>query len=116
MPAEECVFCRIVAKQIPSEIVYEDEHVVAFRDINPQAPTHLLVIPRRHIPSLVEVTEDDIEVLGRLQYVASLLAKEHGFADDGFRTVLNCGQHGQQTVFHIHLHVLGGRQLTWPPG
>lgn len=116
MPAEECLFCRIVDKQVPSDIVYEDEHVVAFRDINPQAPTHFLVIPRRHIPSLAAVAEEDIEVLGRLQYVASHLAKEHGFSDDGYRTVINCGPHGQQTVFHIHLHVLGGRQLNWPPG
>lgn len=116
LPAEECLFCRIVDKQVPSEIVYEDDHVVAFRDINPQAPTHFLVIPRRHISSLAAVSEEDIDVLGRLQYVASQLAKAHGFSDDGYRTVINCGIHGQQTVFHLHLHVLGGRQLTWPPG
>lgn len=114
--AEDCLFCKIINKQIPSEIVYEDDHVVAFRDIQPQAPTHLLVIPRRHIPSLAAVSDQDISVLGRLQYVASKLAKENGFSDDGYRTVINCGNHGQQTVYHLHLHLLGGRQLSWPPG
>lgn len=116
MTAEDCLFCKIANKQIPSDIVYEDEHVVAFRDIQPQAPTHVLVIPRRHIPSLDAVSDQDIPVLGRLQYVASKLAKEVGFSDDGYRTVINCGKHGQQTVFHLHLHLLGGRQLNWPPG
>lgn len=116
MGAEDCLFCKIINKQIPSDIVYEDDHVIAFRDIQPQAPFHVLVIPRRHISALSSVTKQDIEVLGRMQLTASQLAKEHGISEDGYRTVINCGENGLQSVFHIHLHVMGGRKFGWPPG
>lgn len=116
MSAQECIFCKIARKELPSELLYEDESVVAFKDIQPQAPHHILVIPRKHIPSLAELSEDDAPILGRCQWVAAELAKAHGFSEDGYRTVVNCGKHGQQTVPHIHVHLLGGRQLRWPPG
>lgn len=116
MSVEECLFCKIAEKEIPSDMVYEDDHVVAFKDIQPQAPFHLLVIPRKHIPSLAALSEEDALVMGRCQWVASQLARSHGFSDDGYRTVINCGEHGQQTVPHVHVHLLGGRQLRWPPG
>lgn len=113
---QDCLFCKIIDGQVPSDIVYQDEHVVAFKDIQPQAPVHLLIIPRKHIPSLAAVTDEDVEVLGRMHLVASQLAKEHGVSENGYRTVYNCGPHGQQTVYHLHLHLLGGRQFNWPPG
>lgn len=116
MEVEDCLFCKIAKKQIPSDIVYEDEHVVAFKDIQPQAPLHLLVIPRYHIPSLTHVTDEDALLLGRIQCVAVHLAETYGVSDTGYRTVFNCGEDGQQTVFHIHLHLIGGRKLGWPPG
>lgn len=116
MPAEDCLFCKIATKQLPSEIVYEDDDVVAFKDIQPQAPVHLLVIPRRHIPSLAHVTAADAAVLGKVLCVASQLAKEQGISEDGYRTVINCGPNGLQSVYHLHVHVLGGRKFGWPPG
>ena len=114
--SDSCLFCRIVAGEIPAEIVHQDDEVIAFRDIAPKAPLHLLVIPRRHIASLNEAEEADAPVLGRLMTTAARLAKSEGVADDGWRAVVNVGEGGGQTVFHVHLHVMAGRKMTWPPG
>lgn len=113
---DDCVFCKIAAGEIPAERVYEDGSVVAFRDLNPQAPTHVLVIPRRHIATLNDVAEDDAATIGRLFVAAREVAEREGFAEQGYRTVLNCNEAGGQTVFHVHLHLLGGRMMHWPPG
>jgi histidine triad (HIT) family protein len=110
-----CLFCRIVSGEIPSKKVFEDDRVYAFRDIHPQAPTHILVIPRKHLGSLAEASEGDREMLGHLHLVALELAKSEGLSD-GFRTVINTGPDGGQTVDHLHVHLLGGRSMTWPPG
>ena len=112
----DCLFCRIIAGEIPGSIVYSDERVVAFRDINPQAPMHLLVVPRRHIASLNELTSADDGLVGEMVRRSAALAAENGVADRGYRTVFNCNAEAGQTVFHIHMHVLGGRRLGWPPG
>lgn len=112
----DCLFCRIAAGEIPATIVHEDDRVVAFRDIAPRAPTHLLLIPRRHIDSALALTEDDGPLLGRLFAVAADLARSEGIADGGYRVVTNIGDWGGQTVHHLHLHLLGGRSLSWPPG
>ena len=112
----ECIFCKIVAKTIPAALVYEDDLVVAFDDVNPQAPTHTLVIPRRHVGSIAELQDSDIELLGRLMLAGNTIARQKGIADAGYRVVVNTGAHGGQTVFHLHLHVLGGRHMAWPPG
>ncbi len=112
----DCIFCKIASMEIQSKIAYEDEEVVAFHDINPQAPVHVLVIPRKHIPSLNEATEEDQILLGKLMLVAQRLAKELGVADDGYRLVLNTNRGAGQSIFHIHLHLLGGRPFRWPPG
>ena len=113
---QDCIFCKIVAGVIPSARVFEDDRAVAFRDINPQAPTHALVIPRAHISSLSEAREDDEALLGHLMRVAARVAHEEGHAEGGYRTVINTGADSGQTVFHIHVHVLAGRTLNWPPG
>ena len=113
---QDCLFCKIIAKQIPGAIVYEDERVVVFKDINPQAPTHVLVVPRRHIPSLNDLGPDDDGLVGELVRRGAAIAAENGHASRGYRTVFNCNADAGQTVFHIHLHVLGGRRLGWPPG
>jgi histidine triad (HIT) family protein len=111
-----CLFCKIVKKEIPAKVLFEDEHLVAFSDVNPQAPTHALVIPRRHIVSLNEATSVDAELLGRLVIAAQRVAREAGISDSGWRLVVNNGAHAGQSVFHIHAHVLGGRPMAWPPG
>ena len=111
-----CLFCRIVAGEIPAAIVYQDDRLVAFKDINPQAPTHVLIIPRRHIATLNDLGEADDALVGEMVRRAAAIAKETGFSERGFRTVFNCNAEAGQTVFHIHLHLLGGRSLTWPPG
>ncbi len=113
---QDCIFCKIVAGEIPAKLVYEDDRALAFRDINPQAPTHALVIPRAHIASLSEAGESDEALLGHLLRVAARVAADEGQAETGYRTVINNGAGAGQTVFHIHVHVLGGRRLTWPPG
>jgi len=115
MSEQNCLFCRIVAGEIPAKKVFEDGRAVAFRDINPQAPTHVLVIPRKHLASLDEAQADDEALVGHLFRVASRVAADEGLAG-GFRTVVNNGPDAGQTVFHIHVHVLGGRPLSWPPG
>ena len=112
----DCLFCRIRDGQIPAKVVYRDEHCLAFEDINPQAPMHVLVIPNRHIATIGEISPEDREVAGHLYVAAAKLAKERGYADSGYRVVMNAGRDAGQTVFHIHLHVLAGRPLTWPPG
>src|SRR3954451_19097635 len=112
----DCLFCRIVKREIPASIVYEDDEVVAFNDINPQAPTHVLVVPKRHIASLNDLQAADDSIVGELVRRAAALAKERGLSERGFRTVFNTNREAGQTVFHIHLHLLGGRAMTWPPG
>jgi histidine triad (HIT) family protein len=112
----DCLFCRIVAGEIPAEIVYQDERSVAFRDINAQAPVHVLVIPREHMESLDEAGQRDEATLGHILRVAARVANEQGLSETGYRTVINTGAGAGQSVFHLHLHVLGGRQLNWPPG
>ena len=116
MAGDNCIFCKIVAGEIPAAKIFEDERAVAFRDLNPQAPTHALVIPRAHVASLNEAGEGDGALLGHLLLVAARVARDEGHAEGGYRTVINTGAAAGQTVFHIHVHVLGGRRLTWPPG
>ena len=114
--SEDCLFCKIANDEIPAQIVYRDEQVLAFEDISPQAPFHVLIIPRRHISTLNDVQEGDEELLGSLVTRATQIATEHGHAQDGYRTVFNCNRGAGQSVFHIHLHLLAGRNMTWPPG
>ncbi len=113
--AEKTIFKRIIDGEIPAKIVYEDEQCLAFHDIAPQAPTHVIVIPRKEIPSIAEVADEDAALVGHLLVVVRKLAKELQL-DDGYRVVVNCGRHGGQSVDHLHFHLLGGRQLMWPPG
>lgn len=110
------IFTKIIAKEIPAKIVYEDADVLAFEDISPQAPVHILIIPKKEIPTLNDLQEEDALLMGKLFLVAKKIAKEQGFAEQGYRTVFNCNEDGGQTVNHIHLHLLAGRSLTWPPG
>lgn len=110
------LFAKIIAREIPADIVYEDEHVLAFRDINPQAPVHVLFIPKRPVATLNELQPGDEVLVGRLALAAAAYAKREGFADSGYRVVMNCNADGGQTVFHIHLHLLAGRAMHWPPG
>ncbi len=110
----DCLFCKMAVGEITPDIVYQDDSVLAFRDINPQAPVHILIIPKRHVKTLNEL--DDTELAGKLLLTAVKLAKQEGLADGGYRTVFNCNQQGGQEVFHLHLHLLGGRQMLWPPG
>ena len=112
----DCIFCKIAAGEIPATKVLETDDVVVFRDLNPQAPTHLLAIPRRHIATINDLQDDDAELIGKLYLAAKQVAADEGIADSGYRTVMNCGEGAGQTVFHIHLHILGGRPMTWPPG
>ena len=109
--AEQCIFCRIVAGEVPSDIVYQDEGFLAFRDISPQAPTHVLIIPKTHITSLAQLTEEQQELAGRLIIIARKLAEKEGIAKRGYRLVINCGSEGGQLVPHLHLHLIGGRKL-----
>lgn len=112
----DCLFCKISNKQIPANLVFESEEILAFRDINPQAPVHLLVVPRKHFSTLNDLTEADAGLTGRLILQAQKLAAAEGIAEGGYRTVFNCNSDGGQSVYHIHLHLLGGRKLGWPPG
>ena len=113
---KDCLFCKIIAGDIPSEKVYEDSEILAFRDIAPQAPQHVIIIPKTHISSANELNDENCEIVGKIFAVATKLAKELGFAKEGYRIVNNCGEAGGQTVGHIHFHLLGGRNLGWPPG
>lgn len=112
----DCIFCRIAAGEIPARIILETESVLAFHDLNPVAPQHALVIPRRHIATLDEAVAEDRELLGDMMLAGAEVARQLGFAETGYRTVLNCKHDGGQAVYHIHLHVLGGRNMSWPPG
>ena len=113
----ETIFSKIIRKEIPADIVHESDTVLAFRDINPQAPTHILIIPKIEIPTVTEISgKDHAELLGEMIDTANQLAKTEGFSEDGFRLVMNCGDKGGQEVYHLHLHLLGGRQMQWPPG
>ncbi len=111
-----CIFCRIGNKEIPAKIVYEDDKVLAFHDINPQAPYHILVIPKKHISTLLELTEEDKDLIGHIFLVMNKLARELGVAESGYRVVVNCNEEAGQTVFHVHFHFLAGREMHWPPG
>lgn len=112
----DCLFCKIIRRDIPSSIVYEDDAVLAFNDINPQAPTHVLIVPKRHISTLNDLTSADDQLVGEMIRRAAAIAKDRGLSERGFRTVFNTNREAGQTVFHIHLHLLGGRSLAWPPG
>lgn len=112
----ECLFCKIARGEIPSDIVYQNDEVIAFRDQNPQAPTHVLVIPRKHISTVNDLTAEDKDVVGEMLLAAKAVAAQDGLAEDGYRLIMNCNKGAGQTVFHIHLHVLGGRIMNWPPG
>jgi histidine triad (HIT) family protein len=116
MNSVDCLFCKIIAGDIPSSNVYEDDVCYAFNDINPQAPTHILIVPRRHVDSLDTAADGDKELIGHLMLTAAEIAREKGFADDGYRVVVNTNEHGGQTVFHLHAHLLGGRPFIFPPG
>lgn len=116
MSETETIFSKIIERKIPADIIYEDEKALAFTDVNPQAPIHFLVIPKKKIPALADTTEEDSALLGHLLIVARKLAAEKGLDADGYRVVINNGEKAGQTVFHLHLHVLGGRRMTWPPG
>ena len=110
--AEDCLFCKIVNRELPADIVFEDDEFIAFNDISPQAPTHILIIPKAHHGTLNDLTESDIDLPGKLVLRASALASEIGIAESGYRLIMNCNSEGGQTVYHIHMHLLGGRQLT----
>ena len=112
----ECLFCRIVTREVPGQIVFEDGELLVFRDINPQAPLHVLIIPKKHIATMNDLSPEDDALVGSMFRRAAALAKEHGHSERGYRTVFNCNRDAGQTVFHIHLHLLAGRGLAWPPG
>ncbi len=112
----DCLFCKMVEGTIKPDTVYEDDDVLAFRDINPQAPTHVLVIPRQHISTLNDLDDGNVHLAGKMLLAAAAIARQEGFDQQGYRTVMNCNADGGQTVFHIHLHLLGGRPMHWPPG
>jgi len=112
----ECIFCQIVGRAIPAKKLYEDDQVISFDDLNPQAPVHVLVIPKRHLVSLDDTQDSDSALLGQLLIVCAKMARERGIVDGGYRVVANTGREAGQSVFHLHLHVLGGRPFTWPPG
>lgn len=111
-----CLFCKIANDEVKSNIVYRDDLTLAFVDIDPKAPHHIIIIPQKHIPTLNDVHDEDSEILGAMIQSAAKLAKQLGIAQEGYRLVMNCNESGGQTVFHIHIHLLGGRQMTWPPG
>lgn len=111
-----CIFCRIASKEVPSRIVFEDEKIVAIEDINPQAPVHLLVIPKKHIPTIQDITDNEKDLMSALFLVINRMAAERGISEKGYRVVINCGPSGGQTVYHLHLHLIGGRYMKWPPG
>ena len=112
----DCIFCKIANKEIPSSIVYEDDDVIAFNDLNPEAPVHVLVIPKKHIVNLSDAKPEDQQLLGKLMLTIQKLAAEQGGAESGYRVVTNCGEQGGQTVMHMHFHLLGGREMLWPAG
>jgi histidine triad (HIT) family protein len=114
--SDDCIFCKIIRKEIPSNIAYEDDDVLAFHDINPAAPVHILIIPKVHVAKVGEFTEETSAVIPKLMAVSKHLAEKHGMLDEGYRLVFNSGDNGGQTVYHVHMHLLGGRVMRWPPG
>jgi histidine triad (HIT) family protein len=112
----ESIFSKIIKREIPAEIVYEDDEIIAINDINPQAPVHILIIPKKEIPTLNDLEENDSHLIGKIFLTAKELAKKNGISEDGYRLVVNCNKNAGQTVFHIHFHLLGGRIFRWPPG
>lgn len=112
----DCLFCKIINGEIPSQKVYEDEYVYAFNDISPTAPVHILIVPKKHISTINDIEDNDAELIGRIYLAAKKIAKEKGIAEDGYRVVTNCNSMAGQTVFHIHYHLIGGRELGWPAG
>lgn len=114
--SDDCLFCKVLDGDIPADIVFESDSAIGFRDINPQAPTHVLIIPRRHISTINDLTEGDRELVGELYLAAKQVASDEGLSEPGYRVVMNCNEGAGQSVFHIHLHLLGGRGLGWPPG
>ncbi len=116
MSREDCIFCQVADKTVTSELLYEDDDVVAFKDINPQAPSHILIIPKKHIDRLTNVDDEELITLGKMVNVAKKIAKENEFDKDGFRLLVNEGKNGGQTIYHLHFHLLAGRRLMWPPG
>ena len=116
MAESDCLFCKILAGDIPADVIYESDSAIAFRDLNPQAPTHVLIIPRQHVSTINDIGEEHHEILGSLFSAAKSIAADEGLADDGYRVVMNCNEAAGQTVFHLHLHLLGGRTFKWPPG
>ena len=111
-----CIFCKIIEKKIPSKIVYEDDYVLAFEDVNPQAPVHTLIVPTKHIHDIHSITEKDKDLIGHLFFIANKIAEDKGIVDRGYRLVINNGVGAGQTVFHLHIHILSGRRFSWPPG
>ena len=116
MTEQDCIFCKIVDGGLPADIVFEGDSLVAFRDLNPKAPTHILLIPRRHIATMNDLQNGDEALVGELFLAAAKIAADEGLAEDGYRVVMNCNEAAGQSVFHIHLHLMGGRTMTWPPG
>lgn len=116
MSDNECLFCKILKGEIPADVIYESDTAIAFRDINPKAPTHVLIIPREHIATINDIATEDEPLIGSLYSAAREIAAQEGLADEGYRAVMNCNEAAGQTVFHLHLHLLGGRPLGWPPG
>jgi len=116
MSDPDCLFCKIIAGEIPADIIFESETAIAFRDINPQAPTHVLIIPRQHVATINDIESEHESLVGSLFSTAKTIAEEEGLSADGYRVVMNCNEAAGQTVFHLHLHLLGGRRLVWPPG
>lgn len=114
--SEDCLFCKLISGEIPATEVYRDDDIFAFEDINPIAPTHMLVIPIKHLSDIKSANQDDQELIGKMLLIANQIATEKGLAEDGFRYVINTGKNGGQTVYHLHLHIIGGRSLSWPPG
>lgn len=113
---DNCLFCKMISREIEPDVVYEDDDVLAFRDINPQAPVHILLIPKRHISTLNDLQPEDAELIGKLSLAAAKVAEQEGIAEPGYRTLMNCNEEGGQVVFHIHMHLMGGRRMGWPPG
>ncbi|MBI4354673.1 MAG: histidine triad nucleotide-binding protein [Candidatus Omnitrophica bacterium] len=116
MPEEDCLFCRIVGRFVPAQIIAENDRFLAFNDINPQAPTHVLIVPKRHVATIAELTSETAPLMGEAVVLANGIARQTGIAEQGYRLVLNCGSGAGQSVFHVHLHLLGGRPMRWPPG
>lgn len=116
MSDPDCLFCKIIAGEIPADIIFESEAAIAFRDINPQAPTHVLIIPRQHVATINDIESEHESLVGGLFSAAKAIAEDEGLSEDGYRVVMNCNEAAGQTVFHLHLHLLGGRRLDWPPG